>query len=59
MIDDFTQYNRERLKLLKRAKLKQLESQLTLQIKEEESEETIQQTINDIEKTKKEIQKLM
>lgn len=51
--------NRVRLRNIKRAKLKQLESQLTLQIKEEESEETIQQTIDDIEKTKKEIQKLM
>lgn len=51
--------NKVRLRNIKRAKLKQLESQLTLQIKEEESEETIQQTINDIEKTKKEIQKLM
>ena len=51
--------NKVRLRNIKRAKIKQLESQLTLQIKEEESEETIQQTINDIEKTKKEIQKLM
>ena len=51
--------NKVRLRNIKRAKLKQLESQLTLQIKEEESEETIQQTIQDIEKTKKEIQKLM
>ena len=51
--------NKVRLRNIKRAKLKQLETTLTLQIKEEESEETIQQTINDIEKTKKEIQKLM
>lgn len=51
--------NKVRLRNIKRAKIKQLESQLTLQIKEEESEETIQQTIQDIEKTKKEIQKLM
>ena len=51
--------NKVRLRNIKRAKLKQLESQLTLQINNEESEETIQQTINDIEKTKKEIQKLM
>ena len=51
--------NKVRLRNIKRAKLKQLESQLTLQINDEESAETIQQTINDIEKTKKEIQKLM
>lgn len=51
--------NKVRLRNIKRAKLKQLETTLTLQIKEEESEETIQQTIQDIEKTKKEIQKLM
>lgn len=51
--------NKVRLRNIKRAKLKQLESQLTLQINDEESEETIQQTITDIEKTKKEIQKLM
>ncbi len=51
--------NKVRLRNIKRAKLKQLESQLTLQINDEESEETIQQTIQDIEKTKKEIQKLM
>lgn len=51
--------NKVRLRNIKRAKIKQLESQLTLQIKDEESDETIQQTINDIEKTKKEIQKLM
>lgn len=51
--------NKVRLRNIKRAKLKQLESLLTLQIKDEESEETIQQTIDDIEKTKKEIQKLM
>lgn len=51
--------NKVRLRNIKRAKLKQLESLLTLQIKDEESDETIQQTIDDIEKTKKEIQKLM
>lgn len=58
-MNDKDTLNRVRLRNIKRAKIKQLESQLTLQIKEEESEETIQQTINDIEKTKKEIQKLM
>lgn len=58
-MNDKDTLNKVRLRNIKRAKLKQLESQLTLQIKEEESEETIQQTINDIEKTKKEIQKLM
>lgn len=51
--------NKVRLRNIKRAKLKQLESLLTLQIKDEESDETIQQTIDDIEKTKKDIQKLM
>ena len=49
---------RVRLRNIKRAKLKQLESTLTLQINDEESEETIQQTIQDIEKTKMEIKKL-
>ena len=58
-MNDKDTLNKVRLRNIKRAKLKQLETQLTLQIKEEESEETIQQTINDIEKTKKEIQKLM
>ena len=58
-MNDKDTLNKVRLRNIKRAKLKQLESQLTLQIKEEESEETIQQTIQDIEKTKKEIQKLM
>lgn len=58
-MNDKDTLNKVRLRNIKRAKLKQLESQLTLQINDEESEETIQQTINDIEKTKKEIQKLM
>lgn len=58
-MNDKDTLNKVRLRNIKRAKLKQLESQLTLQINNEESEETIQQTINDIEKTKKEIQKLM
>ena len=58
-MNDKDTLNKVRLRNIKRAKLKQLETTLTLQIKEEESEETIQQTINDIEKTKKEIQKLM
>ena len=58
-MNDKDTLNKVRLRNIKRAKLKQLESQLTLQIHDEESEETIQQTINDIEKTKQEIQKLM
>lgn len=58
-MNDKDTLNKVRLRNIKRAKLKQLESQLTLQINDEESEETIQQTIDDIEKTKKEIQKLM
>ncbi|MEE1227209.1 MAG: hypothetical protein UHM08_08930 [Bacteroidales bacterium] len=49
---------RVRLRNIKRAKLKQLEATLTLQINDEESDETIQQTIQDIEKTKMEIKKL-
>ena len=52
-MNDKDTLNKVRLRNIKRAKLKQLESQLTLQINNEESEETIQQTINDIEKTKK------
>ena len=58
MIDDFTQYNRERLKLLKRAKLKQLESQLQLQKKKGYDNKTIHQTMKDISHVKSEIQNL-
>ncbi len=58
MIDDFTQYNRERLKLLKRAKLKQLESQLQYQKKQGYDSKTIHQTMKDISYVKSEIQNL-
>lgn len=51
--------NKVRLRNLKRAKIKQLETQLTLQIKEGESEETIQETISNIEKLKKQVKQLM
>jgi len=58
VIDDFTQYNRERLKLLKVARLKMLESQLQFQKKKGYDNKKIHQTMKDISHVKSEIQNL-
>lgn len=52
------EYNRERLKLLKRAKLKQLESQLQYQKRKGYDSKTVHQTMKDISYVKSEIQNL-
>ena len=51
-------YNQTRLRNLKRAKLKMLESQLQYQNKQGADEHTIHQTMKDIHQVKSEIQKL-
>lgn len=49
------EYNQERLKLLKEAKLKFLQSQLTLALKKDESKETITSLQSDITKLQKQL----
>lgn len=58
LIKKVNEYNRERLKLLKIAKLKMLESKLQYQNKQGADEHTIHQTMKDIHHVKSEIQKL-
>lgn len=51
-------YNKTRLRNLKRAKLKQRETELQLQIKNKTDDKIITQTMNDISKLKIEIKNL-
>lgn len=54
----YNEYNRERLKLLKQAKIKMLESQLQYQNKQGASDKTIHQTMKDLSRARIELKNL-
>ena len=54
----YNEYNRERLKLLKQAKIKMLESQLKYQNKQGASDKIIHQTMKDLSRARAELKKL-
>ena len=58
MITAHKKYTHEKLLLLKRAKLKQLETQLQYQQKNKKNTKEIHQTMKDIQNIKKEISNL-
>lgn len=54
----YNEYNRERLKLLKQAKIKMLESQLQYQNKQGASDKIIHQTMKDLSRARIELKNL-
>jgi len=58
LIKQVNEYNRERLKLLKTAKIKMLEKQLQYQNKQGTSDKTIHQTMKDLSRARSELKKL-
>ena len=58
MIKQVDDYHHERLKLLKRAKIKMLESQLQYQNKQGADDKTIHQTMKDLSHARAELKKL-